>query len=92
MGGRDECRAVIRSVKSTPCHSDVKKCLELCHGSCSVLRLFAAVPVAKGDPASRPLSSSEALGDGMGTSWLFPPFESCQLKAQRSASRVPLHV
>ena len=39
---------------------------------------FAAVLAGEGDAASRLGSRTEGPGDGMGTSRLFPPFESCQ--------------
>ncbi|XP_042657623.1 uncharacterized protein LOC122154304 isoform X2 [Tyto alba] len=46
----------------------------------------------EGDAALQLGSGSATAGDGTGTSWLFPPLQSCPLTAQRSAGRAPLQV
>ncbi|XP_071668945.1 uncharacterized protein [Patagioenas fasciata] len=72
--GRDECRRAIPSLHSTPGHSELKKHLELCHGSCCVLRFFAAAPVGKADPGSRLGSRTEPPGHAVDDpeGWTFP--------------------
>ncbi|XP_065701342.1 uncharacterized protein [Patagioenas fasciata] len=63
-----------RLCSCAPGHSELKKHLELCHGSCCVLRFFAAAPVGEADPGSRLGSRTEPPGHAVDDpeGWTFP--------------------
>ena len=85
MGGREECSGVLPCLNCIHCRSDLKKSIEIFHGSCSVLCSFTDVAAGDGYPASWLGSRADPQGGRVGTSWLFPSFASCQLKVQMSA-------
>lgn len=64
------------------CHSDLKKYVEVFHGSCSVLCSFTDVAAGDGYPASWLGSRADPQAGRMGTSWLFTSLRAASSKSE----------
>lgn len=80
-----ECSGVLPCLSCVHCRSDLKKYIEIFHGTCSVLCSFTDVVAGDGYPASWLGSRTDPQGGHVAMSRLFTSFESCQLKVQSQA-------